>query len=73
VYFKNFPPILQAAQKLLDQPAYKLEDPFFVDYAAERVELGFECVMASKPGRGTDFVNVDKDKLVCKIHAVRHS
>ncbi len=63
---------MQAAQKLLDEPAYKLEDPFEVDYTEERVQLGFECVMATKPGRGTDFICVDADKLVCKIHAVRH-
>lgn len=63
---------MQAAQKLLDEPAYKLEDPFEVDYTEERVQLGFECVMATKPGRGKDFICVDADKLVCKIHAVRH-
>ena len=52
--------------------AYKLEDPFETTLEEMKVTLGFECIIKGHEGKGTDYVFVNKDKLLTKIIAIRH-
>lgn len=52
--------------------AYKLEDPFETNLKDCQVTLGFECIIKGHEGKGTDYISVNKDKLLTKIIAIRH-
>ena len=58
-------------QKLIEKPAYRLSDPFYVNLNERKVTFGFECLIEKYEGEGIDYVYLDENLKVKQIDTVR--